>query len=76
MLIDIAISSSQSQSSILFYIATQSLQSFTTFDNSLFQQIWLDLSEFFCKYELLTSFSHHIDEEFVKAKAQLKKELE
>ena len=52
------------------------MQSFSIFDNSFFQQIWLDLSEFFCKYESSTSFSHHVDEEFVKAQAQLKKELE
>ena len=92
MLIDIVTSSSQS--SMLFYVRTQPLQSsqelldqnifnwaigtmqpFSTFDNSLFQQIWLDIPGFSCKYGSSNSFSCCVDEEFTKAQTQLKKEL-
>src|SRR6202007_1194252 len=48
---------------------------FTLFDNSLFRQIWHDLPGVFCKYGSSSAFSRRVDEEFVKARAQLKKEL-
>ena len=60
----------------LFNWVIKTMQSFTTFDNSLFQQIWLDLSEFSCKYESSNSFFCHVNKEFVKTRTQLRKELE
>ena len=60
----------------IFNWAIETMQPFSTFDNPLFQQIWLDLPGFSCKYGSSNSFSCHIDDEFAKARAQLKKELE
>ncbi|KAN0070500.1 hypothetical protein V8E54_011369 [Elaphomyces granulatus] len=59
----------------IFNWAIGTMQPFTLFDNSLFQQIWHDLPGVYCKYGSSSSFSHRVDEEFVKARAQLKKEL-
>ena len=59
----------------LFNWAIGTMQPFSTFDNSLFRQIWLDLPGFSCKYGSTNSFSRCIDEEFAKAQTQLKKEL-
>jgi hypothetical protein len=47
----------------------------TLFDNPLFRQIWYDIPGVFCKYGSSSSFSRRVDEEFVKARTQLKKEL-
>jgi len=41
----------------------------------LFRQIWYDIPGVFCKYGSSSSFSRRVDEEFVKARALLKKEL-
>jgi hypothetical protein len=51
------------------------MQRFTLFDNLLFQLIWYDIPGFFCRYGSSNWFSRRVDEEFVKARTQLKKEL-
>jgi hypothetical protein len=51
------------------------MQPFTLFDNPLFRQIWHDIPGLFCKYGSSSTFSRRVDEEFVKARALLKKEL-
>jgi hypothetical protein len=51
------------------------MQPFTIFDNPLFRQIWLDLPGFSCKYGSSNSFSRRVDEEFTRARIQLKDEL-
>ena len=59
----------------IFNWAIGTMQPFTMFDNSLFQQIWLDLPGISCKYGSSASFSRCVDEEFGKARMQLKKKL-
>ena len=51
------------------------MQPFTTFDNPLFQQIWLDLPGFSCKYGSSSTFSRCVDEEYTRVRTELKKEL-
>jgi hypothetical protein len=59
----------------IFDWAIGTMQPFTTFDNPLFWQIWLNLPGFSCKYGSSNSFSRYVDEEFIKVQIQLKKEL-
>ena len=51
------------------------MQPFTLFDNLLFRQILYDIPGVFCGYGSSNWFSRRVDEEFVKARTQLKKEL-
>ena len=59
----------------LFNWAIGTMQPFAVFDNPLFRQIWHDLPGVVCKYGSSMSFSRRVDEEFITARTQLKKEL-
>lgn len=59
----------------IFNWAIGTMQPFSTFDDPLFRQIWSDLPGYSCKYGSSNSFSRRVDEEFAKARIQLKNEL-